>query len=237
MTYGLWKARYWAVLGFQTILILVIVVADPRARPGDRGPARARALRASSPARASSSTAWSRRWPGSRCPTAAATDSHEGRETLVRRSCEDALCVHEDRKGGSMRKRIAYHGRGWPLPAPRWLRPRRRPGNSRTSRSTATTAGSSSWIGEVQVEQGAAARTAARSRIYRKRGRQGREDRHGQVRRPARATAEGVFIIRRLRAPPEATYYAKVEDEGQLRRRQVEGLRLPRRASGGPKSG
>lgn len=26
MTYGLWKARYWAVLGFQTILILVIVV-------------------------------------------------------------------------------------------------------------------------------------------------------------------------------------------------------------------
>jgi len=27
MTYGLWRARYWAVLGFQTILILVIVVA------------------------------------------------------------------------------------------------------------------------------------------------------------------------------------------------------------------
>lgn len=27
MTYGLWKARYWAVLGFQTILILVIVVS------------------------------------------------------------------------------------------------------------------------------------------------------------------------------------------------------------------
>lgn len=27
MTYGLWKARYWAVLGFQTILILVIIVA------------------------------------------------------------------------------------------------------------------------------------------------------------------------------------------------------------------
>ena len=26
MTYGLWKARYWAVLGFQTVLILVIVV-------------------------------------------------------------------------------------------------------------------------------------------------------------------------------------------------------------------
>jgi hypothetical protein len=26
MTYGLWNARYWAVLGFQTILILVIVV-------------------------------------------------------------------------------------------------------------------------------------------------------------------------------------------------------------------
>jgi hypothetical protein len=27
MAYGLWKARYWAVLGFQTLLVLVIVVA------------------------------------------------------------------------------------------------------------------------------------------------------------------------------------------------------------------
>ena len=27
MAYGLWRARYWAVLGFQTILVLVIVVA------------------------------------------------------------------------------------------------------------------------------------------------------------------------------------------------------------------
>jgi hypothetical protein len=27
MSYGLWKARYWAVLGFQTLLVLVIVVA------------------------------------------------------------------------------------------------------------------------------------------------------------------------------------------------------------------
>ena len=26
MTYGLWKARYWAVLGFQTILVLIIVL-------------------------------------------------------------------------------------------------------------------------------------------------------------------------------------------------------------------
>lgn len=26
MAYGLWKARYWAVLGFQTLLILLIVV-------------------------------------------------------------------------------------------------------------------------------------------------------------------------------------------------------------------
>ena len=26
MTYGLWKARYWAVLGFQTILVLWIVL-------------------------------------------------------------------------------------------------------------------------------------------------------------------------------------------------------------------
>ena len=27
MAWGLWKARYWAVLGFQTVLVLVIVVA------------------------------------------------------------------------------------------------------------------------------------------------------------------------------------------------------------------
>ena len=27
MTYGLWKARYWAVLGFQTLLVLLIVVS------------------------------------------------------------------------------------------------------------------------------------------------------------------------------------------------------------------
>jgi ABC-type multidrug transport system permease subunit len=27
MAWGLWKARYWAVLGFQTILVLIIVVA------------------------------------------------------------------------------------------------------------------------------------------------------------------------------------------------------------------
>jgi hypothetical protein len=27
MAWGLWKARYWAVLGFQTLLVLVIVVA------------------------------------------------------------------------------------------------------------------------------------------------------------------------------------------------------------------
>jgi hypothetical protein len=26
MTYGLWKARYWAVLGFQTLLVLLIVI-------------------------------------------------------------------------------------------------------------------------------------------------------------------------------------------------------------------
>jgi hypothetical protein len=28
MAYGLWRARYWAVLGFQTLLVLVIVVAS-----------------------------------------------------------------------------------------------------------------------------------------------------------------------------------------------------------------
>ena len=27
MAYGLWRARYWAVLGFQTLLVLVIIVA------------------------------------------------------------------------------------------------------------------------------------------------------------------------------------------------------------------
>jgi len=27
MAWGLWKARYWAVLGFQTLLVLVIIVA------------------------------------------------------------------------------------------------------------------------------------------------------------------------------------------------------------------
>jgi hypothetical protein len=27
MAYGLWRARYWAVLGFQTLLVLVLVVA------------------------------------------------------------------------------------------------------------------------------------------------------------------------------------------------------------------
>ena len=27
MAYGLWRARYWAVLGFQTLLVIVIVVA------------------------------------------------------------------------------------------------------------------------------------------------------------------------------------------------------------------
>jgi len=27
MTYGLWRARYWAVLGFQTILVLIMLLA------------------------------------------------------------------------------------------------------------------------------------------------------------------------------------------------------------------
>lgn len=27
MAYGLWRARYWAVLGFQTVLVLIILVA------------------------------------------------------------------------------------------------------------------------------------------------------------------------------------------------------------------
>ena len=36
MAYGLWRARYWAVLGFQTLLVLVHHRRRPRARPGDR---------------------------------------------------------------------------------------------------------------------------------------------------------------------------------------------------------
>jgi threonine/homoserine/homoserine lactone efflux protein len=27
MTYGLWKARYWAVLGFQTLLLLMLLAS------------------------------------------------------------------------------------------------------------------------------------------------------------------------------------------------------------------
>ncbi len=28
MAYGLWRARYWAVLGFQTLLVLLLVAAS-----------------------------------------------------------------------------------------------------------------------------------------------------------------------------------------------------------------
>ena len=69
MAWGMWRARYWAVLGFQLILVFLIfsavfglaVQASSR-RPGRRR----RSACSSSPA--PSSTSWSRRWPGSRCP-------------------------------------------------------------------------------------------------------------------------------------------------------------------------
>ena len=68
MAWGMWRARYWAVLGFQMILVLLIFGAvfglavqaatrppgDRRTWPCWRSPGR-------------SSASWSRRWPGSRC--------------------------------------------------------------------------------------------------------------------------------------------------------------------------
>ena len=32
----MWRARYWAVLGFQTLLVLVLVAASLGAGPGER---------------------------------------------------------------------------------------------------------------------------------------------------------------------------------------------------------
>ena len=36
MAWGMWKARYWAVLGFQALLVIVLVAASLGLRAGDR---------------------------------------------------------------------------------------------------------------------------------------------------------------------------------------------------------
>ena len=68
MAWGMWRARYWAVLGFQLILVFLIfsavfglAVQAATRRPGRSPPS------ACSPSPAPSSTSWSRRWRGSRC--------------------------------------------------------------------------------------------------------------------------------------------------------------------------
>ena len=68
MAWGMWRARYWAVLGFQLILVFLIfsavyglAAAGRHRRPGRSPPSPC------SPSPAPSSTSWSRRWRGSRC--------------------------------------------------------------------------------------------------------------------------------------------------------------------------
>ena len=67
MAWGMWRARYWAVLGFQLILVFLIfsavfglaVQAATVGQVGDPRPARR--------LRHASSSSWSRRWRESRC--------------------------------------------------------------------------------------------------------------------------------------------------------------------------
>ena len=35
MAYGMWRARYWAVLGFQALLVIVLIAASLGLRAGD----------------------------------------------------------------------------------------------------------------------------------------------------------------------------------------------------------
>ncbi len=69
MAYGMWHARYWAVLGMQTLLGITVLLASlgliSAVEPVGR--AAAGADHRQPPARCSGS--WSRRWPGSRCPS------------------------------------------------------------------------------------------------------------------------------------------------------------------------
>ena len=73
MAWGMWRARYWAVLGFQLILVFLIFSAvfglAGAARPRSASSPRRSAC---SPSPAPSSSSWSRRWRGSRCRSAAA---------------------------------------------------------------------------------------------------------------------------------------------------------------------
>ena len=69
VAWGMWRSRYWAVLGMQTLLGITLIlaslslitansigsVADPRGHPRRR--------------RERCSGSWSRPWPASRCPS------------------------------------------------------------------------------------------------------------------------------------------------------------------------
>ncbi len=65
MAWGMWHARYWAVLGFQ--LVLVIVSSAPSSGSSSAPPARQILGTLPARRRRPSSTSWSRRWRGSRC--------------------------------------------------------------------------------------------------------------------------------------------------------------------------
>ncbi len=99
MAWGMWRARYWAVLGFQLLLVFLIFSAvfglaraGRERRPSSPPPS------ACSPSPAPSSTSWSRRWRGSRCRPAPEISADEPapalRSTASRRSrptCSAAL--------------------------------------------------------------------------------------------------------------------------------------------------
>ena len=71
MAWGMWRARYWAVLGFQLILVFLIfsAVFGLAVQAATRRPVRSPPS-ACSPSPAPSSSSWSRRWRGSRCRAA-----------------------------------------------------------------------------------------------------------------------------------------------------------------------
>ena len=68
MAWGMWRARYWAVLGFQLVLVFLIfsAVYGLALQAATRRP-RCSARSPCSPSPAPSSSSWSRRWRGSRC--------------------------------------------------------------------------------------------------------------------------------------------------------------------------
>ena len=65
----MWRARYWAVLGFQALLVLVMLSSALGLIQVDGARYKSERPRCSR-ARACSSISWSRRWRGSRCPSA-----------------------------------------------------------------------------------------------------------------------------------------------------------------------